>query len=672
MSTDDPHQETNEPEITITKPIKDWDTLRHDLAPTPEAADLLDTYGKPAWESLEHDLRRHPYLEQRDTFNQAYTYALWHRTLTAARDNNTLTDYTYKDLEDITDIPWGRIRDWELGEKTPHLERTLNIHEAARQQWEKELPHEAKDHLLDPSFVYNTLKSLLHHPNHQTPEHLAFAIETLYHYGATQRLTIAELKPYHKTGPQTLRTIAHAITTHHTEITNLLNEHLHSPETQEELRLAIDHDVLYIWRKTIHPDHWLNAYHHELLYLNPTIKAQLITTTHHHLNINNQQLGQLLDQLTNHPRERTYNPRAAPYELWPTKYSQYLYGDTLQLLLDTTNQSFDTFTSHITHIGRISNTEQGGGIQNPRFPKGYQLNELRARLIAIVLSDCHINKNTHVLTYHEKDAKRIEYVRNLFRKLGDTDYKTEELERKRKRLTITAVVGRLLEHWGVPKGDKHLHPNFGLPQIIRYGTAAVKCAYLQEVIPEEGYFAKRTHFQFGIKRAQVLASGDKEGTDAFVEKISTAEKAFIQKYGRERIYQIRDDRPRREFILVWGRLKKLAKDAKDNHVRQIAKHLVKTVQENKCTLLEDEIQLVASLGISMYKLIKQIHTQESGRVSAIWEAYTRRKIDTYKWSQLAMPSTGIKRKATKAWITHYQPCSSNHKRNNRYGLSRLL
>ncbi|MFX1341974.1 MAG: hypothetical protein ACFFAL_04680 [Promethearchaeota archaeon] len=40
--TDAFKQDTHEPEIDTTTPSKDWDTLHHDLTPTPEAADLLD------------------------------------------------------------------------------------------------------------------------------------------------------------------------------------------------------------------------------------------------------------------------------------------------------------------------------------------------------------------------------------------------------------------------------------------------------------------------------------------------------------------------------------------------------------------------------------------------------------------------------------------------------
>ena len=56
----------------------------------------------------------------------------------------------------------------------------------------------------------------------------------------------------------------------------------------------------------------------------------------------------------------------------------------------------------------------------------------------------------------------------------------------------------------------------------------------------------------------------------------------------------------------------------------------------------------------MYKLVKQIHFHEGKRVSAIWEAYTRTRKDTFKWAQMAMPSTGLKRKAAKEWVAQYQ------------------
>jgi hypothetical protein len=659
--TDNPNQDTNEipslpesnePEINKTKLFKDWDTLRHDLAPTPEAADLLDTYGKPAWESLEHDLNRHPYLEARDTFNQAYAYALWHRTLTAARDDNTLTDHTYKGLENITGIPWGRIRDWTLGEKTPHLERTIHIHEAARQHWETQLPHETKDHLLDPSFVYNTLKPLLDHPEQQTPEHLATAIETLYHQGSTQHLTIAELKPYHKIGPQDLRTIAQTITDHQNQITNLLNQRLNLSATQEELHLAVENDTLYLWHKTTNPDYWPNALKDELLYLKPHVKDTLIEATQRHLNVNKTQLGQLIDQLTNHPRENLEKPRTIPYELWPTKYSTYLYGDTLHLLLDTNHQPFTTIKPHITQIGRIANPEKGGGIQNPTFPEGKHLNDLRARLVAIALSDCHINKNTHVLTYHKNDLERMDYGQNLFNQLGECTYRLEQLKGERYRLTVSAPVGRLLENWGVPRGDKHLHPDLRLPKAIRKGSNEVKCAYIAEVIPEDGFFVDRNgQLKFGIKRTTILDAGPKAEIYNFQQKITDTQKDFIYRYGKKQYQTIRDDKPRRQITLTKGRLEQLKTEANTKQDQKLADELIATIISNPCQLLKDEKELIQSLGIRMQDIFKEIHLYETERVSAVWEIYTDSNYDTRLWADIALPSSGEKRVTVLEWLS---------------------
>ncbi len=602
----------NESEYDSGTPIKDWDTLRNDLAHTPEAADLLDTYGKPAWESLEHDLRRHPYLQARNTFNQAYTYALWHRTLNAARDDNTLTNYTYKDLEDITNIPWGCIRDWTLGEKTPHLERTLNIHEATRQHWETQLPHEAKNHILDPSFVYNTLKSLLDHPNHQTTENLASAIETLYHHGSTQRLTIAELKPYHRMGPQELCTIAHTITDHQNQITDLLNQRLNLEATQEELRLAVENNTLYLWRKTKDPDYWPNALKGELLYLKPDVKENLVISAQRRLNVNKTQLGQLINQLTEHPRENLEKTCNIPYELWSTKYSKYLYGDTLHLLIDTTHQPFTTIKPYITQIGRIANPEKGGGIQNPRFPEGKQLNDLRARLVALAISDCHINKNTHILTYHKNDLDRMVYGQNLFHQLGDCTYQLEQLQGGRYRLTVSAPVGRLLENWGVPQGDKHLHPNLRLPKTIRNGTLEVKRAYIAEVIPEDGFFVNRNgQMKFGIKRTTILDAGLKSEIYGFKPKITDTQKDFIYRYGESQYQTIRDDKPRRQITLTKGRLDQLKTEANTKQDQKLAEELIETINSNPCQLLKDEQELIQSLGISIQDIFKEIHLYET-------------------------------------------------------------
>ncbi|MFX1566373.1 MAG: hypothetical protein ACFFCH_10320, partial [Promethearchaeota archaeon] len=299
------------------------------------------------------------------------------------------------------------------------------------------------------------------------------------------------------------------------------------------------------------------------------------------------------------------------------------------------------------------------------------------RLIAIALSDCHINKTTHVLTYHEKDAKRIEYVRTLFRKLGKTDYKTEELTGKRKRLTITAVVGRLLEHWGVPKGDKLLSSNFRLPQTIKQGSPEVKSAYLAEVVPEDGFFVERNRqMKFGIKRAHVLDAGPKTKMYRYPPKITHRHKQFIRKYGIERYEAIRDDKPRKRIEISKGRLDKLKSQAKTQKDEQIARELGRIIKNHPCELLEDEKNLIKSLGIQMTSIFKKIILHETNRVSTIWEIYTKSENDTYYWAIITPPSSGEKRKAALEWIKEYQKQKSlksiERKGKSKQGIERVL
>ena len=71
---------------------------------------------------------------------------------------------------------------------------------------------------------------------------------------------------------------------------------------------------------------------------------------------------------------------------------------------------------------------------------------------------------------------------------------------------------------------------------------------------------------------------------------------------------------------------------------------------NPCRLLDDEVRLARSLGISMSKRIKEINIFNSGRVSVTWYVRTRKQEDTINWALLALPAAGYKRKEVKRWL----------------------
>ncbi len=243
------------------------------------------------------------------------------------------------------------------------------------------------------------------------------------------------------------------------------------------------------------------------------------------------------------------------------------------------------------------------------------------------------------------------YVQKLFKQLGDCTYQLDIREGHRNRLTITAPVGRLLEYWGVPVGDKHLHPEYRLPLAIRSGTKETKQAYLTEVIPEDGFFVNRAGIQkFGIKRAQILDAGDKNQMYDFQPKLTPQHKNLIQQYGTQRTHTIRDDKPRQVTTLTKGQLRKISKNAKKPNDQRIAKQLQSIIKDNPCQLLQDEIQIAQSLGIQMTSIFKELKLHTSGRVSAIWEAYTKRELDTFQWAQLAPPASNPKFESVKKWL----------------------
>ena len=52
----------------------------------------------------------------------------------------------------------------------------------------------------------------------------------------------------------------------------------------------------------------------------------------------------------------------------------------------------------------------------------------------------------------------------------------------------------------------------------------------------------------------------------------------------------------------------------------------------------------------MTPIFKELKLHPSGRVSAIWEAYTKRELDTFQWARLAPPASNPKYESVKKWL----------------------
>jgi len=413
-----------------------------------------------------------------------------------------------------------------------------------------------------------------------------------------------------------------------------------------EVHLGDTGGTIFIWRRDAGPDSWLKAYSQERIYLaDPADKSLLIDRARRNLKATEKGLNDLIFQLTDAPALPSQN---IPRDIASRK--PYLRGETLHLLLDAAGLTLNDVKDRITRIGRPARS--GGGITNPHFPTGTELQEKRARLIAIALSDGHIHHRNSQFTYIEKNPQRREYVTRLIREIfGQAHIREDPNPHLTPRIHVTVAVGRALQHWGIPAGDKHLHPNLRLPQTVREAPPHAKRAYLSEVIPEDGWFTITSSGKptFGISRSTVLDPGIRtRGPDYDLGRSLPKElKDFIRRHGRE---QTIADTGKTTKSIPRGKLERMADDP-DPKISRPAIQLLNIAEQTPCRLLEDEENLCKDLGINTRKIeLMDVKIHESGRVSATWRLETKSETDALRWALLAPPASEPKREKVERWL----------------------
>lgn len=445
---------------------------------------------------------------------------------------------------------------------------------------------------------------------------------------------------------------------------NLLNQRIaleDLPHTR--IRIGIHDHTLYLYHHNTDPNDWLTLLKHEYFYFDTTdTKHYLMNHARQHLNTTDPGLSNLINQVTDHPGDLQH-PKSRLGDL--SRLRPYLLGESLKFLLDASDHNFDQIQLFITRLGRDTQGDNRGGIHNPRFPKSEKFEIFRARLFALIACDGSLHKPSRQLYYLDKDPERIEYTKNLLRThLGDVYINEELREDKATRLTIAVSVGRFVEKWGIPVGDKIIQ-QYNLHPAILNGNILVKCAYLSELIPEDGgFYNDEGSGWFEWKRAVILDAGPKNEVYSFEPKISSEQKTLLAQHGTIKKRRIRDEQPKDEIILRWTQIQELTKNP-ENHEFQ---KLKKIIEENPCLLLEDEKKLCESLGIQIYKTPKEIHIQESGRVSVIWKANTKNQKNAVRWALLAPPSSGYKRRAVLEWVQTRKETDRTQKQLEREGL----
>jgi hypothetical protein len=599
-----------------------------------------------SWTVLGNLLNRHPYLRDRPNFEEQQRRAQSYIALKDAQHRDDLPRHlTIADIARDLDFPFNVVSYWLDDRNQPALFHTLIAHETARREHEAHLPNEAPLHQLDPSHVYEAFRPL-RSPEERTSENFAQAIETLYRtIPDPPRIVFAELQPYHQRGPHWLREIAAAIDQHRSLVERCLEVRLRAEDdSNQAIRLAVvGGDTFYLWRRDINPDNWLNIYAHEHFYFSSTdYKDALINEARRHLGLRGDiRLGQLVAGISDYSGSLPTN-RHQISDL--RREDPIMEGETLHFLLDATNKTLKDVQDQLSHVGSGSNSG-GGRILNPRFP---DVEHLRSRLYCIIRCDGHVTDCRHVI-FTEKNPQRFEYVKSLLRQLGQVE--CAQYERPGGLvLHAPVVLGRVLERWGMPLGDKCIR-NIGLPSAINNGSTQIKCAYLEELIPQDGNFHvdKAGQAVFQWTRGTVVDAGEKAKRYGFESKISSELKHFVRRFSKLREPRYGTDTVRPHFSLRYSQLERL-QGSSSSRVRQAAARLKEIIKDNQNRLITDEVGLCESLGIEIAWGPQVINSYPSGRVTVIWHARTRSQDDALRFALEALPADTRKRAMVMDWL----------------------
>ena len=548
------------------------------------------------------------------------------------------SNFTYGELSRVFGVHPRRLWAWTNSNEVPVFVNQLVIQEVARRVNEDGRSLQSENHRICYENVYEAFSSF-RRKEKRNIEPLSRAIERIYRPSENRcPVVFAELFPFHQTGPRWLKQVASYIKSNQSQIEMSLNTSLQDElSAYETLRIGIVANTLYIWRKDTKPFTWINLLSDELFYFSAKGKKDLIHHARAHLNLGgNNNLAALTNQLCNH-----YHNAALERNAWSDfkQYQRnYVSGEALHFLLDVVGEGLQDLD--ISHIGQSSAKKHLGQIVGPDF--SVEPKEFLARLYAIIVSDGTVFKDGR-MTYYETRNTRYERVKNLIGQLGEVAISDRSSSTDLNELYIPPIIGRLLIRVGMPVGARCIQ-NVGLPEFILEGDEHILRAYLEEVIPEDGYFNPRD-MRFSISRTTVLLQPD------VAYRISPEELDIVLRYGDKGYLTF--GYADREFEVVQIRTEKLLEIAQtsNKHISSSALRLLCNVFKNRSNLIDGERKICSRLGIGTRVESRTLtYYVDSGRLSSSWELCTRSLKDAMRWAILAPPNDVFKRNGVQEFI----------------------
>ena len=504
----------------------------------------------------------------------------------------------------------------EIKTRPEPSEKRTGVHEV-----ESEVIRKAVEHLRDRKDIsVDDIAAALEDINRSVPDD-------------KKRVRYADFRPV--VHAEKMATIERLIRVQKSELERSLSERLGLDG--DHLRVAAVNGRIYTWIPKSRPDELVDVYEDQFYYFNNRFEyTNFIEDLGRRLGAEGNKpqslrhLNEVIRQLTDGGDGAA--ARAHPIERKSTR----LEGKVIRLYLDSTDGRLSDLEGRVNKVTGINGQ---AGIDNPRFPSGKQLEVLKARLAAIIASDCYLGESGNTM-YNQASLERIAKVQEILRNFGDITLEGP-FRKGVYEVHIQNQIGLMMIREGMTPGSKSIQ-NPGLPKGFVNWSEEARRAYLEELIPEDGSFS--TSRGFSWNRNHALYDGNEGGKHDFRSTVSTPEINLIIDEGAQTEGLVP------QYHLAYGKLKEL-QFSEDSRKSYAAKHLVEAIHDSPNNLVEDEKKIAESLGIQISSSPTEVrYYPKSERVSVRDFASTATKKDAIRWGTICPPNDVRKRNEVENWL----------------------
>jgi hypothetical protein len=511
------------------------------------------------------------------------------------------------------------LREFRVKEIKTRPERSENrtgVHEV-----ESEVIRKAIEHLRDRKDIsVDDIAAALEDINRSVPDD-------------KKRVRYADFRP--AVHGEKMATIERLIRTQKSELERSLSERLGLDG--DHLRVAAVNGRVYTWIPKSRTDELVDVYEDQFYYFNNRFEyTNFIEDLGRRLGAEGNK-PQSLRHLNEVLRQLTDGGDGAAARAHPiARKSTRLEGKVIRLYLDSTDGRLSDLEGRVNKVTGINGQ---AGIDNPRFPSGKQLEVLKARLAAIIASDCYLGESGNTM-YNQASLERIAKVQEILRNFGDITLEGP-FRKGVYEVHIQNQIGLMMIHEGMTPGSKAIQ-NPGLPKGYLNWSEEARRAYLEELIPEDGTFSPKEGFSWN--RNHALYDGNEGGKHDFKSIVSTPEINLIIDEGT----QTKGLVP--QYSLGYGKLKRLQLD-EDPSKSDAAKRLIEAIDSSPNNLIEDEKKSAECLGIKVrISASSARYYPTSERVSVRHFVNTATKDDAIKWGSICPPNDERKRNEVENWL----------------------